>query len=568
MKTTPTTAVFYARFSTDKQNPQSIDDQFADCEKFATREGLKVVHKYCDEGKTAATQHDRPGLATMKRDAKAGKFQMIIVEAQDRLWGDQEDMWHLYKRFTHWGVKIHSLTEGGLDDGKLTMGGHFTAQRLKNISDKVKRAHRGAASRGRFYSIAYGYRRVELVPATNERPAIYDPGKCEPHPENIATLRRIFQETVAFRSPRAICRDLARDGRISPDGTTKWNFSSLTKIIANELYKGVMVTGRTETKRDPDGKVVKTARPENEWVRKLMPELQIIPTKLWDDANRIVGSRARGGPVKGRANLVPRKEYLLAGMLRCAACGGHMRITNHGPRVGCAAANDYDTCKHRQSYDLAKLQAAIIEGMRNHMLDATALTEFVKAHHARRVEHEKKNRREGASISKRHARVLIELDRAADAFLATNAPVLKEKIAKLEAERKSLEARLIMIEAETNVVSLHPSALKAHKATVEKLIEALASNPLLPQHHTAFRNFFDHFVVHPVARRAPYEFTPVARVGALLGVDIFAPAGRTVEEVVTEQGLAVALTNTRGPRGVHWCSRHDIVLLGRWKAAA
>jgi site-specific DNA recombinase len=547
-------AVAYARFSTEKQNARSIGDQFADCEAFAAREGHAFVGKYHDEAQSASSQHNRPGLAALKRDAKARKFQLIIVEAQDRLWGDQEDMWHLFKRFTHWGVKIHSLTEGVLDQGKLTMGGFFAAERLRNISEKTKRGRRGAASRGLFFSVAYGYRRVMVAPATGDRPAIYDPGKREIDPEKAETVVRIFQEIAAGRSPRLICKGLERDGRISPQGTTKWNFTSLTGgrsvcgqgtcggIIGNELYKGVMVSNQTYREKDPDTNAIKKrTRPESEWVRVPVPHLLIVPADLWERANQAVKARSRGGALRGAGNVVPRTDHALSGMFRCAVCGGKMRIASltrgARTRIGCATAGASSACEHRKSYDLATLQSLIKNGMRDNLLNPEALMEFAKAYHARRAENDKRNRSEAAHINKRHARVLIDLERAADAFIATGAPVLKERIARLEAERKQLESRRQMIEAESNVLTLHPAALAAHKAALLRLIDGDLTKPA---ERAAFRLFWDHFVVHPTPNRAPYQITPVARLGALMGgVDLF-PKNRPIEEIVQDQGIRLS----------------------------
>jgi site-specific DNA recombinase len=58
----------YARYSTDKQNPLSIDDQIRKCREFAARNAWEVLdaHLYSDEAISGATD-DRSGLQSLSR---------------------------------------------------------------------------------------------------------------------------------------------------------------------------------------------------------------------------------------------------------------------------------------------------------------------------------------------------------------------------------------------------------------------------------------------------------------------------------------------------------------------
>ncbi|HEX8838735.1 MAG TPA: recombinase family protein, partial [Candidatus Acidoferrum sp.] len=406
----------------------------------------------------------------------------------------------------------------------------------------------------------------------------------ERHPENAQTVIRFFEEIAAGRSPRAVCADLERDEKISPNGTTRWNFSSLTGgngtggMIANELYKGVMVRNQTEQVKDPDSKSrtgkKKKMRPESEWTRVAVPELRIVSDELWEAANRMVKARRRGGPKRGR-NPVPRREHMLSGILRCATCNGHMRITNQsgpnkGPRFGCAAADAYRTCEHTQSYDGDQLLAVIRAGMKKHLLNREALAEYTKALHAQRAKNARQNRGEAASIKSRLADLTLELEAAASQFLKTRSPIWATMAEKLALEQKHLEDRQSRIQEQTNVIALHPTAAKAHEAAMRKLIEGDWDTH---EHRLAFRTFWSHFVVYPVTTRwfrgqpCPYKIDPVAREDALLGrVDLF-PKGRSIEEVVAAHGVPTSGTmNTSGTSAQHYPT--GVVALGPWTVAA
>jgi len=58
----------YARYSTDKQNPLSIDDQVRKCREFGQRQGWDVLdgHIYADEAITGASD-ERTGLQRLER---------------------------------------------------------------------------------------------------------------------------------------------------------------------------------------------------------------------------------------------------------------------------------------------------------------------------------------------------------------------------------------------------------------------------------------------------------------------------------------------------------------------
>lgn len=56
---TQTPVVIYARYSTDRQDARSIDDQVRRCRAHATRHGMTVVHVFSDEAMSGA-HTDRP----------------------------------------------------------------------------------------------------------------------------------------------------------------------------------------------------------------------------------------------------------------------------------------------------------------------------------------------------------------------------------------------------------------------------------------------------------------------------------------------------------------------------
>ena len=80
-------AVIYARFSSDRQNEDSIVAQVRACTEYAQQHGITVVGTYADEaisGRESKTEL-RQEYQRMLRDAKKNIFDMILIHKYDRV---------------------------------------------------------------------------------------------------------------------------------------------------------------------------------------------------------------------------------------------------------------------------------------------------------------------------------------------------------------------------------------------------------------------------------------------------------------------------------------------------
>ena len=121
------------------------------------------------------------------------------------------------------------------------------------------------------------------------------------------------------------------------------------------------------------------------------------------------------------------------------------------------------------------------------------------------------------------------------------------KLKTLEHERVGLVEKLRLIEAEGNIVDLHPKAIDQFAKSMEEMHAALTSAADVEQlgpFRLAFRNVFERIVVHPTGKRKPYEVTPYARLSAIMGFEMF-PKMRTTDEMLVETiGSASTLAST------------------------
>jgi DNA invertase Pin-like site-specific DNA recombinase len=105
----------YARYSSDNQRDASIEDQIRLCREHAEQQDWRVVESYADHAISGSSLL-RPGIQDLLTDATAGKFEIILAEAMDRLSRDQEDIAGLYKRMRFAGVRIVTLSEGEISN--------------------------------------------------------------------------------------------------------------------------------------------------------------------------------------------------------------------------------------------------------------------------------------------------------------------------------------------------------------------------------------------------------------------------------------------------------------------
>jgi site-specific DNA recombinase len=101
----------YARYSSENQRETSIEDQFRNCEHRAKHEGWHIIERYKDLAITGSTV-DRPGYLAMLRDAKAKRFEILLVDDLSRLSRDHVETEKARRRFVYWGVPLIGVSDG------------------------------------------------------------------------------------------------------------------------------------------------------------------------------------------------------------------------------------------------------------------------------------------------------------------------------------------------------------------------------------------------------------------------------------------------------------------------
>src|ERR1700680_916766 len=147
----------YARYSTDRQNPLSTEDQLAKSRQYAAEHNWRFLeqHVYTDEEISGATL-DRPGLLLLldAAESRPRPFDAVLLEDASRLSRKQADVLNLCERLSFAGGKIHFVSQG-IDSGDekfqllLLARGMIDQLFLSDTAKRVRRGLEGLIRRGR-----------------------------------------------------------------------------------------------------------------------------------------------------------------------------------------------------------------------------------------------------------------------------------------------------------------------------------------------------------------------------------------------------------------------------------
>ena len=371
----------YARYSSDLQREASIEDQILVCTERAVRENWALVATYADRGMSGASNL-RPGYQKVLEGARKSEFDIVLVEALDRISRDQEHIASFFKLMSFAGVRIVTLAEGEITELHVGLKGTMNALFLKDLADKTRRGMRGRVEQGRSGGgLCYGYKIIRGK--DDER------GGREIVEAEAMAIRRIFADFAAGKSPRRIAAELNREGTPGPGGRL-WGDTTIrghalrgTGVLHNELYIGRLVWNRLRYSKDPaTGRRVSRLNPPGEWIRRDAPELRIVDDELWNRVQTRLGTIRDSEPIaKARATKFwthRRPRHLLTGKAVCGVCGGSTASIGKD-YIACSNAWRKGTCANRASIRRSEVETWIIEALRRQLMAPDLVGEFIRA---------------------------------------------------------------------------------------------------------------------------------------------------------------------------------------------
>jgi len=142
-------AALYLRVSTVDQHPET---QLHDLRQMTTQRGYQIIQEYTD--RISGVKARRPGLGDLMRDARRGKFDVILVWACDRIARSTRHLLEILGEFNRLNVEFVSFresidTSGPLGRAIVVIIGAIAGLERNLIIERVRAGMRRAKLEGR-----------------------------------------------------------------------------------------------------------------------------------------------------------------------------------------------------------------------------------------------------------------------------------------------------------------------------------------------------------------------------------------------------------------------------------
>jgi site-specific DNA recombinase len=243
------TDVIYARYSSELQRAESIQDQVRRCRDGLERMGIAHDHfELVKDEAISGTQDSRPDYDQLKELIRSGRLGKLVVTEQSRLTrGDNAKS--MIKDIVFNGGRFISITEG-IDTGKKgwqMLVGFTEIHHSRSNEDTAERVRGGQEGRvldvdGSAGDFPYGYisEYVDLEASMNYHGRGAKPRKrVVIHEPAAMVVREVFARFTAGESISSITRWLTKvQHEIPRIGKGDWHHQHVRRILTNSKYIG------------------------------------------------------------------------------------------------------------------------------------------------------------------------------------------------------------------------------------------------------------------------------------------------------------------------------------------
>lgn len=445
-------AFIYARYSTDNQNPDSIDVQVSKCAKWCDEHGLPVLGIYADEA-VSGMKDSRPDYDRMMAALALGKADTVVIYDQSRMFRKMTAWFEFRDHLSDMGVTVFSVTQpligkdlrdptNFLTEGSMALFNQiWSLQSRQKTIEKLRfmamnKQHTGGKP-------ALGYMTVD--------------GKLEVCEEEAEIVRRIFLEYAGGLSYRQIIEGLNRDGIKTKHGNSFGN-NSLHDLLKNEKYIGTLVYGKVQ--RRPDGSR-NTHGQDSEDVIKIENALPaIIDKETFYKVQKKMDANKRQHSGRPATN----RNYPLKGKVFCGYCKAPLSVS-----VSKMAYYYYICSEKKRKHDCRGVNISVCD-LEDTVVDAVkkVLGTPKNVHNLIRILRDQRDALHGSAAGRLQALIREseecdrKLDNAVEAVLnGLASTAIKNKIKELEARKSQIELEMLSLKQTVDASSIPEAQLEA-----------------------------------------------------------------------------------------------------------
>ena len=198
-------------------------------------------------------------------------------------------------------------------------------------------------------------------------------------------------------------------------------------------------------------------------------------------------------------------------------------------RVRCTAQAESGCCKNAKSFPLERIEAAVFDGMREHLGDPRLIEVYVRRYNAEREKALSDTIARRTKIEDRLARLTARRERMIDLLVdgLIDEGEGRARAALIKEEQLALEGELRAAGEPAQAVALHPATIERYLETVDRLAAALAGHAASADRGSVvadFRALVQSVTVHGRGHYQGFEIDVKGRLAALIG-RMFFPKG-------------------------------------------
>ena len=465
-KSRDVTAFLYERLSRDDNlegESYSIGNQKKLLAKVAKEKGYTNLVHFLDDGISGVTM-DRPGFMEMIRQLEQGKAAAVFVKDLSRLGRNYIEVGRLTEEF----FPDHDIRLVAVSDNIDTAEGEnelapirnlFNEWYARDISKKRRISNKIKGNAGEpMGQPPYGY-----IKDPN------DPKHWIVDDEAAQVVRRVYSMTLEGFGTEQIATQLEKDGVLTPrvywltkgikrpgkgkqQPPTKWNSSTITKILSLQEYCGDILNFKTYSKSYKNKKRIDNDR--EDWVVFQNVHEAIIERAVYEQVQQ-----KRGKIRKRRTN--NGEHNMFSGLLVCADCGSnlHFHFNQGNPEIKYFNCSNYKgnrgTCTSTHYVRVDFLEEVVLGEIRRLTKFASLYEdEFVKAV----IGHSQQAEQTDRKLKEKELRTLLARDEELDGLFEriyednVSGKLSDDRFAKMsrryEEEQKELAEKIKKIRSE------------------------------------------------------------------------------------------------------------------------
>ena len=441
----------YCRVSTEKEAQiDSLEKQIEFFNEFTKKNGYELYKLYADEGISGKQIKHRKQFQQMMQDAKAKKFDKVVVKDVSRFARNTVDLLQSVRELKSYGVQVDFLNNGEVMEGGsefiLTILGAMAQQESANMSKRVKFGKDITAKKGRVPNLVFGYDKIP-----DERYTL------KINEEEAKIVKEIF-ESYVYKGigTTKIAWNLNDRGIRTKKTKSKWVQTSIVRMLKNAIYTGRVTNKKSEVTDFITG--TRKELPEEEWIIVEKPEMRIISDELFNRAQELLEQRSNEFKLNNKRK---KTEYVFSTLIYCKHCGYSFRrikrkYTADGPeyiRWVCSGRNSMGVnhCPNTTVIDEEELLNAIKIYLKSIIKNKKDFMKAVEKEFEKITKLRENNERSEESLLKEIEKVTVKKQKYMEMFqneiiniqeLKKYTNPLNEDIARLERELKLITSEI------------------------------------------------------------------------------------------------------------------------------